>query len=94
MFSDSIVYNLWNSNIKKHDLLNYILPTEDLEDLNLVKKNIKNLENFEFSKIVKKYNLENYIVTIFFIDSVIYFLLLFIDNSRIGVKRQISILLT
>ena len=69
MFSDSIIYNLWNSSIKQHDLLNYILPTEDLEDLYLIKKNIKNLENFEFSQIVKKYNLENYIVSIFFINS-------------------------
>ena len=69
MFSDNIIYELWNSKTKQYDLLNYILPTEDLEDLNLVKKNVKNLENFEFSKIVQKYNLENYIVTIFFIDS-------------------------
>ena len=69
MFSDNIIYNLWNSNIKPYDLINYILLTEDLEDLNLIKKNIKNLENFEFSELVKKYNLENYIVSIFFIDS-------------------------
>ena len=69
MFSDNIIYNLWNSNTNQYDLLNYILPTEDLEDLNLIKKSIKNLENFEFSEIVKKYNLENYIVSIFFIDS-------------------------
>jgi len=69
MFSDNIIYELWNSKTKQYDLLNYILPTEDLEDLNLVKKNVKNLENFEFSKIVKKYNLENYIVSIFFIGS-------------------------
>ena len=66
MFSDNIIYNYWNYNIKRHDLLNYILPTEDLEDLNLVKKNFKNLEDFEFKQIVKKYNLENYIVSIFF----------------------------
>ncbi len=69
MFSDNIIYKLWNSNIKQYDLLNYILPTEDLEDLNLIKKNITNLENFKFSEIVKKYNLENYIVSIFFISS-------------------------
>ena len=69
MFSENIIYNLWNSNIKKYDLLNYILPTEDLEDLNLVKKNIENLENFEFNEISKKYNLESYIVSIFFIGS-------------------------
>ena len=69
MFSENIIYNLWNSNIKKYDLLNYILPTEDLEDLNLVKKNIENLENFEFNEISKKYNIESYIVSIFFIGT-------------------------
>ena len=42
---------------------------EDIEDLNLIKKNIENLENFEFREIVKKYNLENYIISIFFIGS-------------------------
>ena len=67
MFSENIIHNLWNSNIKKYDLLNYILPTEDLEDLNIIKKNIKNLEEFEFSEIIKKYNLENYIISIFFV---------------------------
>ena len=69
MFSDNIINNLWNLNIKKYDLLNYILPTEDLEDLNIIKKNIKNLEEFEFNEIIKKYNLENYIISIFFIES-------------------------
>ena len=66
MYSDNILFRLWNSKIKQYDLLNYILLTEDLEDLNLIKKNIKNLENFEFKEIVKKYNLENYIISIFF----------------------------
>ena len=69
MFSDNIIYNLWNYSVKRYDLLNYILPTEDLEDLNLIKKNIANLENFKFQEIVKKYNIENYIVSIFFVNS-------------------------
>ena len=69
MFSDNIIYDQWNSNTKQYELLNYILPTEDLEDLNLVKNNSENLENFEFSEIVKKYNLENYIISIFFVGS-------------------------
>ena len=69
MFSSNIIYDQWNSNTKQYELLNYILPTEDLEDLNFVKKNSQNLENFEFSEIVKKYNLENYIISIFFIGS-------------------------
>ena len=69
MFSDNIIYDQWNSNTKQYELLNYILLTEDLEDLNLIKKNSENLENFKFSKIVKKYNIENYIISIFFINS-------------------------
>ena len=69
MFSDNIIYDQWNSNTKQYELLNYILPTEDLEDLNLIKKNSKNLENFKFIEIIKKYNIENYIVSIFFINS-------------------------
>ena len=69
MFSDNILYDQWNSNIKQYELLNYILPTEDLEDINLIKKNSENLENFKFIEIVKKYNIENYIVSIFFINS-------------------------
>ena len=69
MFSDNIIYNQWNSNTQQYELLNYILPTEDLEDLNSVKKNSENLENFEFNEIVKKYNLENYIISIIFVGS-------------------------
>ena len=69
MFSDNILYDQWNSNTKQYELLNYILPTEDLEDINLIKKNSENLENFKFSEIVKKYNIENYIVSLFFINS-------------------------
>ena len=67
MFSDNIIYNQWDSNTEQYELLNYILLTEDLEDLNLVRKNSENLENFEFNEIIKKYNLENYIISIFFI---------------------------
>ena len=66
MFSENIIFRLWKSKKKKYDLLNYILPTEDIEDLNLIKRNKDNLENFEFIEIVKKYQLENYIIAIFY----------------------------
>ena len=47
-------------------MLNYILPTEDLEDFNLIKTKSKNLENYDFQEIINKYNLEDYIVTVIF----------------------------
>jgi hypothetical protein len=66
MFSESILFNKWNSNIKNYHLLRYVLPTEDLEDFNLIKHNLKNLENYDFKEIIQKYNLEDYIITIIF----------------------------
>ena len=66
MFSESYLFNNWNLDKKKHHLLNYILPTEDLEDYNLIKRNSKNLENYNFQEILKKYNIDDYIVMIVF----------------------------
>ena len=66
MFSENNLFNKWNSNTKQSHLLKYVLPTEDLEDFNLIKQNSKNLENFDFQKIIKKYNLDDYIITIVF----------------------------
>ena len=66
MFSENELFNNWNLNIKKHHLLDYVLPTEDLEDYNLIKNNSKNLEKYDFDEIIKKYNLEDYIITIIF----------------------------
>lgn len=66
IFSESHLFNSWNSNTKNYHLLNYILPTEDLEDFNLIKLNSKNLENYDFKEIIEKYDLKNYIITIVF----------------------------
>jgi len=66
MFSESDIFNKWNTSIKNYHLLKYILPTEDLEDFNLIKNNSKNLENYDFKEIIQKYNLEDYIITIIF----------------------------
>ena len=66
MFSENYLFNNWNLHKKKYHLLNYILPTEDLEDFNLVKSKSKNLENYDFQEIINKYNLKDYIVMIIF----------------------------
>ena len=66
MFSESDLFNKWNLNIKNYHLLKYILPAEDIEDFNLIRRNSKNLENYDFKEIIQKYNLEDYIITIIY----------------------------
>ena len=53
-------------NKNKKFLLNYSIPAEDLEDLQLIQNTILNIENFNFDQILKKYNTDEYIVCIFF----------------------------
>ena len=69
VFSNNPIYKNWieEKKIEKY-LIEYILPTEDLEDLNLIKKNYLELENYDFDEIVKKYILDNYIIALFFKD--------------------------
>jgi hypothetical protein len=66
IFSENYIYNNWNSNNQKYHLLRYILPTEDLDDFNLIKKYSKILESYNFSEIIKKYNFDEYIISIIF----------------------------
>ena len=66
IFSENYIYNNWNSNNQKYHLLRYILPTEDLDDFNLIKRYSKILESYNFSEIIKKYNLDDYIISIIY----------------------------
>ena len=66
MFSESYFFNNWNIDKKEYHLLNYILPTDDIEDFNLIKSKSRNLENYDFQEIINKYNLKDYIVLIIF----------------------------
>ena len=68
IYSNNSFYDDWNSVEDKNFLVNYILPTEDLEDLNLIRKNYSEIENYNFENIIKKYSLQNSIVAIFFKD--------------------------
>ena len=66
LFSENLFYLNWNNKNEKHYLLKYILPNEDLEDINILKKNINNIEDYDFSEIISKYDLKDYIIIIFF----------------------------
>ena len=66
IFSNNPIYDRWKSKSNKNYLIRYVLPTEDLEDLNLIRKNYLDIENYNFEKIIEKYFLDNSIVSIFF----------------------------
>ena len=44
LFNNNVFYDSWNLKKKRFFLLNYILPTEDLEDVNLLLENSKSIE--------------------------------------------------
>ena len=66
IFSNNLVYEKWNTINQEYYLINYLLPTEDLEDLSIIKQNYDLIENYDFKEIIKKYYLENCIVALFF----------------------------
>ena len=66
LFSENFFYINWNNSIEKYHLLKYILPNEDLEDIEIIKKNFENIEDYNFKEIILKYDLKDYIIIIFF----------------------------
>ena len=66
LLSENPFYLNWTKFYKKYHLLDYVLPNEDLDDLNIIKNNINNLEDYEFKKIITKYQLKDYIIVILF----------------------------
>lgn len=65
----NIFFKNWNNDSKKYFLINYVLPNEDIEDYLIISKNINNIENYNFDEIIRKYNLENYIILIVLKDN-------------------------
>ena len=66
LFTNNIFYEKWNNNHERYYLLNYILPSEDLEDVDLLSQNSKSIEDYDFKKIIKKYDLNDFIITIIY----------------------------
>ena len=66
MFSENKFYENCNKFNQKHHLLRYILPNEDIEDINIIKKNFSKIEEYNFKEIVSKYIIDDYIILILF----------------------------
>jgi hypothetical protein len=66
LFSDNIFYQKWNNNNKNYHLLKYLLPSEDLEDLSTIQQMYNSIESHDFLDLIKKYDLQDYIISIIF----------------------------
>ena len=66
LFNDNIFYEKWNINKKNYELLEYVLPTEDIEDLKKIQEISRSIENYDFVNLIKKYDLKDYIVLIIY----------------------------
>ena len=66
LFTNNMFYQKWNNDKKKYHLLDYLLPSEDIEDLKNIQQAINYIENYDFTNLIKKYDLEDYIVSIIF----------------------------
>ena len=64
--SENIFVKNWERVDKNYFQINYIMPNEDAEDFLNIKQNLKDIENYNFQKILKKYYSENFIIMIIF----------------------------
>jgi hypothetical protein len=68
LFNNNIFYDRWNDIKKNYQLLDYLLPSEDLEDLNKLQEMSDSVETYDFINLITKYDLKDYIILIIFKD--------------------------
>ena len=66
LFNNNIFYKKWNDVKKNYQLLEYLLPNEDIEDLNNIQKESNSIEAYDFFNLIKKYDLKDYIIAIIY----------------------------
>ena len=81
LFDKNIFYENWNSNIQKSHLLNYLLLNEDIEDIEFILQNKNSIEDYSFKEIIKKYDINDFIITIIYKNN---------NNLRVLSKVQFS----
>ncbi len=62
LFNNNIFYEKWNSTKKNYQLLDYLLPSEDIEDLNKIQELSNSIENHDFIHLIRKYDLKDHII--------------------------------
>ena len=66
LFNNNIFYDKWNESKNSYDLLDYLLPSEDIEDLIELQKTSNDIETYDFSKLINKYDIKDNIILIIY----------------------------
>ena len=69
LFNNNIFYDRWNEQKNSYDLLDYLLPSEDIEDLIELQKTSKDIETYDFSNLINKYDIKDNIILIIYKES-------------------------
>ena len=81
LYTDNIFYEKWNNFSKNYNLLEYLLPSEDIEDLNSIQKMKTSIEDHDFLDLINKYDIKDYIISIIFKNN---------DNIRVLSKINLN----
>ena len=68
LFNENIFYKYWLTNKDQSGLINYIMPLEDIDETLKLISSQENLENLDIIEIAKKYNTENYILSLIYLE--------------------------
>jgi hypothetical protein len=66
LFNNNIFYDKWNEQKNSYDLLDYLLPSEDIEDLIELQKKSQDIETYDFSNLINKYDIKDNIILIIY----------------------------
>ena len=66
LFSENIFFKNWLVENNEENQLIYVLPTEDLDDFQIIKSNYEFLEEYDFKEIINKYSLDSYIISLIY----------------------------
>ena len=91
-YSNNPFFLNWNLNNEKYHQINYVLPNEDIEDFSIIRKNISDIENYNFNEIFNKYNVKNRILLVLLKqDNVIkVFSKLNLENSEMYINKDLK----
>ena len=63
-FYGNFFYKQWTTVVIKNELINFILPLEDLDDISKIKEMKNRIEELNVDDFVNKYDIKNYVFTL------------------------------